>query len=171
MSTLSSVGYMARYHGKDDRFRGLELLVLAENTASGQIKVQRHQHPPEWVSDANWAVHCAPGAVVPQVPKGGKDDAGKPNPALLFEGCAPALAAVCKVLDGGAKKYAANSWQQVPNGIERYKSAFYRHLQDMQINGWDSVNMEDFGLLHIDHLITDLLFIRTLMHKEANVPV
>lgn len=103
----------------------------------------------------------------PAVAHGGKDDSGKANPGLLFEGCAPALAEVCKVLDGGAKKYAANSWQTVPNGIERYKAAFYRHLQDMQVHGWDSVNTDDFGLMHIDHLITDLLFIRTLMLKET----
>lgn len=102
------------------------------------------------------------------VPHDGKDDKGKSNPGLLFEGCAPALLAVTDVLDGGAKKYAANSWQNVPNGIERYKAAFYRHLQEMQVQGWDAVNHDDFGLLHIDHLITDLLFIRTLMHKEQN---
>lgn len=103
---------------------------------------------------------------VPAVPHDGKDDKGKANPALLFEGCGAALAEVSKVLDGGAKKYSANSWQNVPNGIERYKAAFYRHLQAMSIEGWDAVNVADFGLLHIDHAITDLLFIRSLMLKH-----
>jgi hypothetical protein len=71
-------------------------------------------------------------------------------------------------LDGGARKYAADSWQRVPNGIHRYRAAFERHKQAIDIDGLWAVN-PDFGLLHIDHMITDLLFIRELMHKAKNV--
>lgn len=104
------------------------------------------------------------------VPHGGKDDSGKSNPGLLFQGCPNALKAVCVVLDGGAKKYSADSWQQVPDGIKRYRAAFERHKQEVDLHGLWAVN-PDFGLLHIDHMITDLLFIRELMHKEANATV
>lgn len=32
------------------------------------------------------------------------------------------------ILTKGAKKYADNSWQELPNGVERYKAALMRHL-------------------------------------------
>lgn len=108
---------------------------------------------------------------VKAVPHDGKDDSQKPNPALLFLGLGEVFDAVSKVLDGGAKKYAADSWQKVPDGEKRYIGAFYRHLNDMQVRGWDAINEKDFGLPEIDHLITNLLFIRWFQlqrTKEAN---
>lgn len=111
--------------------------------------------------------YAGPPTLPPAVPHDGKDDTGKSDPSLLFRGCANALKQVCLVLDGGAKKYAADSWQQVPNGIQRYWKAFERHKQEVDIEGLWSVNTKDFGLLNIDHMITDLLFVRELMHKEA----
>lgn len=178
-------GDRVRYHGTDVVLKGLTGTVC-DGKPTGEIVVMWDGRGTErWAMLPSTLSHAATGIdgawdkkpnephgvppydkELPQVAHGGKDDKGKPNPALLFEGCGAALAEVCKVLDGGAKKYSANSWQQVPNGIERYKAAFYRHLQDMQVHGWDAVNTADFGLLHIDHAITDLLFIRSLMLKQ-----
>jgi hypothetical protein len=36
---------------------------------------------------------------------------------------------IVTVLTYGAKKYSANSWQTVPDGVERYKAAFLRHWE------------------------------------------
>lgn len=104
-------------------------------------------------------------SVPPTVNHGGKDDGSKGDPTMLFSGCANALNAVQQVLEGGAKKYAANTWQKVPDGINRYWRAFSRHKVEVDIHGLEAVN-PDFGLLHIDHMITDLLFIRELMFKQ-----
>lgn len=35
---------------------------------------------------------------------------------------------VVKVYTFGAKKYAPNSWRNLPDGMERYKAALLRHL-------------------------------------------
>lgn len=105
-------------------------------------------------------------AKVSRVPHNGKDDSTKPDPLLWMRGVAGALREVGKVLDGGAKKYAADSWKQVPNGQARYLKAAARHWEEIMIDGPRSVNTADFGLLNIDHLITDLLFIRQLMLDE-----
>lgn len=163
-------GTYCRYTGTDTNLMGAVVRVVGYRGADSytvQTENGRTLYLPDVALAPIPAARPACSATVPQDALGRKDDAGKPNPALLFEGCGAALAEVCKVLDGGSEKYAPNSWQQVPNGIERYKAAFYRHLQYMQVHGWDSVNTADFGLLHIDHAITDLLFIRSLMLKEA----
>ena len=39
-----------------------------------------------------------------------------------------ALLAVAEVGTFGANKYTRGGWQSVPNGIERYEDAFWRHL-------------------------------------------
>jgi len=59
---------------------------------------------------------------------GAKLDQGKPNCALVFTGFAEALLEVARVGTYGASKYTPNGWMEVPNGIERYSSAAFRHL-------------------------------------------
>lgn len=59
---------------------------------------------------------------------GAKLDANKPNCDLVFGGFANALLEMAKVGTFGAQKYTDNGWKSVPNGVNRYRSAAYRHL-------------------------------------------
>lgn len=59
---------------------------------------------------------------------GAKLDLGKPNCDLVFGGFANALLEVAKVGTFGAAKYTPHGWKSVSNGVERYRSAAYRHL-------------------------------------------
>ena len=57
-----------------------------------------------------------------------KLDQGKPRASLVVHGFARALLEVSAVATFGAEKYSANGWVSVPNGLERYTDAMYRHL-------------------------------------------
>lgn len=108
---------------------------------------------------------------------GKKYDKGKVRMGLCFTQFSNALLGVAKVLTYGAWKYPSpetgdRSWLQVDRGIERYGDAFDRHMyyvrRDMDKgvrNPWteDTVDPET-GQMHIDHAITNLLFLRTLMY-------
>lgn len=59
---------------------------------------------------------------------GSKLDAGKNRLGLVLGGFALALEEVGRVGTFGANKYTSNGWQTVPNGVERYTDAMYRHL-------------------------------------------
>ena len=59
---------------------------------------------------------------------GAKLDAGKNRLGLVFTGFANALDEVGRVGTYGAQKYTADGWRRVPNGVERYTDAMYRHL-------------------------------------------
>lgn len=59
---------------------------------------------------------------------GAKLDAGKPRMGLVFNGFPLALFAVGDVATFGAAKYSDHGWMDVPDGIERYTDAMYRHL-------------------------------------------
>lgn len=59
---------------------------------------------------------------------GAKLDAGKTRAGLAIGGFARALLEVAEVATFGARKYTAGGWVAVPNGIERYTDAMYRHL-------------------------------------------
>lgn len=53
---------------------------------------------------------------------------------------------IVKVYHAGAKKYSPNSWQNLPNGFERYRAAMFRHLMEyMKGNKIDS----DTGCMHL----------------------
>jgi hypothetical protein len=58
---------------------------------------------------------------------GAKLDAGKPMASLLA-GFGLGLMEVAKLSTFGAKKYSRGGWETVPNGIERYEDAMWRHL-------------------------------------------
>lgn len=59
---------------------------------------------------------------------GAKLDAGKNRLSLVFGGFALALEEVGRVGTYGAEKYTDHGWATVPNGVERYSDAMYRHL-------------------------------------------
>ena len=98
-------------------------------------------------------------------PGGMKYDGGKARMSLLFDGCPNALEAVGQVLTFGAQKYAAHSWQTVPEGDERYKSALLRHL--LAVGNGEADDPES-NLPHLAHAACDALFILELeLRKRA----
>lgn len=90
---------------------------------------------------------------------GMKYDGDKPRMDLLVSGCPNALEAVGTVLTFGASKYAAHSWQTVPNGDERYLAALIRHLT--AIGKGEQADPES-GLSHLAHVACNALFILEL---------
>ena len=66
------------------------------------------------------------------------------------------------VLTFGANKYAANSWQNVENGIERYTAAAMRHINAMRQG---ETHDEESGLLHSAHAACNMMFITELILK------
>jgi hypothetical protein len=101
-------------------------------------------------------------------PGGMKFDGGKSRFSLLRFGCARAMAGVAKVLTFGAAKYAAHSWREVDEGIDRYWSAMERHMNEIAINGLEARD-EESGLLHIDHVNCNGLFLSELIRKQHGI--
>ena len=87
---------------------------------------------------------------------GAKLDHDKPRCSLVLGAFAPALIEVAKVGTYGAKKYTEHGWKLVPNGIERYKDALYRHLLAEELIDPDS------GLPHMAHVAWNALAVLTL---------
>lgn len=86
-------------------------------------------------------------------PGGKKNDAGKPRWDLLPRAV---LGGIVAVLTYGAKKYADDSWQKVPNGLRRYLAAQERHLND-RLRG-EELDPES-GLEHAFHYGCNALFV------------
>lgn len=94
---------------------------------------------------------------------GMKFDGGKPRVELLLQGMPNVLLGVSEVLTFGANKYAAHSWQKVPEGVNRYEAAAMRHkLARMKGEELDS----ESKLHHIYHEICSLMFVAELLQKE-----
>lgn len=85
---------------------------------------------------------------------GAKLDYGKLRYDLVLDSMSNAIRAVVEVAEFGAKKYAENSWLEVPEGEKRYTRALLRHYFS-EINGSD--NDRDSGLLHAAHLAWNAL--------------
>ena len=83
---------------------------------------------------------------------GAKLDAGK-NKAGLLSDFSLALLAVAEVGTHGAEKYSRGGWQSVPNGLERYTDAAWRHLLKERQDHTD----EDSGLSHAAHMAWNAL--------------
>jgi hypothetical protein len=83
---------------------------------------------------------------------GAKLDAGKTKAGVLGD-FSLALLAVADVGTFGAEKYSRGGWQEVPNGIERYTDALWRHL----LNERHGDNDDDSGLLHAAHMAWNAL--------------
>lgn len=79
---------------------------------------------------------------------GAKLDAGKNRLGLVLGGFSNALAAVGALGTYGANKYTDNGWRSVPNGVERYTDALWRHL--LAEAGGDALD-GDTGLPHAAH--------------------
>lgn len=102
----------------------------------------------------------------PAGPGGMKYDGGKPRMDLLLSGCPNALEQVSQILTFGAQKYAAHSWQTVPQGEDRYLAALLRHLT---AHGKGEVNDPESGMSHLAHAACNALFILELEARNAAV--
>jgi hypothetical protein len=92
---------------------------------------------------------------------GAKMDGGKPMAGLLGL-FSRALTAVAEVGTFGAGKYTRGGWQAVPNGIERYDDAKWRHT----LKGYQEARDPDSGLLHAAHEAWNALAKLELMLRE-----
>lgn len=95
---------------------------------------------------------------------GMKYDGGKPRMDLLLSGCPQALTQVAEILTFGAQKYAAHSWQTVPQGSERYLAALLRHLTAHA--GGEDKDPES-GMSHLAHAACNALFILELEARNV----
>jgi hypothetical protein len=85
--------------------------------------------------------------------EGYKADEEKPDWSLLS---LDVLEDTVRVLTLGAKKYARDNWQKVPNGRERYFAAALRHLTAWQRG---EANDPETGLPHLAHAQCCLTFL------------
>ena len=83
---------------------------------------------------------------------GAKLDDGKVMAGLL-EDFSLALWEVAKVCTHGAKKYSVGGWQFVPDGVERYKHAAWRHKLQKRYEEVDKAS----GLKHEAQEVWNLL--------------
>ncbi len=78
---------------------------------------------------------------------GAKLDAGKVRADLVLDGFGLALLEVAKVATYGAAKYSEGGWQDVPDGVKRYRAAGDRHRLFRFHDTYD----RDSGLRHLAH--------------------
>lgn len=96
---------------------------------------------------------------------GAKLDHGKSRLGLVLGGFARALQAVGEVGTFGARKYTPNGWMAVPEGIDRYTDALYRHLlKEAQGEVYDP----DSALHHAAHAAWNALARLDLILRERD---
>ena len=76
------------------------------------------------------------------------------------------LAGVVDVYTAGAKKYGENRWQTLPNGVNRYMGAFFRHLTAYKRG--EQFDPED-GCLHLDKCIWNMIAVRHCFLADKGV--
>lgn len=91
---------------------------------------------------------------------GAKMDHGKIKAALIMD-FSRALKAVAEVGTFGANKYTRGGWLKVPNGIERYSDAMFRHF----LNEHEGID-PDSGLSHAAHAAWNALARLELIMRE-----
>ena len=94
---------------------------------------------------------------------GAKLDAGKNRLGLVVGGFSRAIKAVGDVGTFGAGKYTPNGWMSVPNGVERYTDAMYRHLLDEAAG---ELTDPQTGIAHAAHAAWNALARLDLMLRE-----
>lgn len=70
---------------------------------------------------------------------------------------------LAKVLTLGAEKYAANSWQNLPDAEDRYYAALRRHLNAYRQG--EKVD-EESGLSHLAHVACNVMFLAHFEREE-----
>ena len=94
---------------------------------------------------------------------GAKLDSGKVQASLLSD-FSLALLEVAKVSTYGAQKYSRGGWQHVPEGVDRYNDAKWRHSLKERHESHDS----ESGLLHAAHEAWNCLARLELMLRDQN---
>ena len=101
------------------------------------------------------------GVIMPKIEDVGlKDNNGKLRVDLVTAECIEGMA---EVLGYGARKYKANSWQNVENGKDEHYAALLRHLLAWRRG---EINDPETNLNHIKHVLTNAMFL--LYHDEHN---
>jgi len=85
-----------------------------------------------------------------------KHDEGKTNYTLLYM---PMLDGIAKVREYGNKKYAPDSWKDVPNAVERYINALMRHCVKVLEEGIDAPSDDDPSFTHLDQVLCNAMFL------------
>ena len=89
-----------------------------------------------------------------------KHDSGKWRISLVP---VMALMSIVEVLEFGAKKYAVDNWQTVPDARRRYYDAAIRHLTAW----WDGEKLdEESGLPHLAHAGCCVIFLLWLDENQ-----
>jgi hypothetical protein len=91
---------------------------------------------------------------------GSKLDAGKLMADLVIGDFSNALTAVAEVGTFGAIKYTPSGWVSVPNGVQRYSDAAFRHYLKRKSG---ELRDKDSGLLHQAHEAWNHLAVLELM--------
>lgn len=77
------------------------------------------------------------------------------------------LEQIAKVYTAGAEKYGEHTWENLPNGYERYKGAMLRHLTEVEKgNAID----EDTGCLHAAQVAWNAIAMLHFKMKEYEEP-
>lgn len=100
-----------------------EAEMLARSMCPGYHSLQVVQAPAEAPAEAPVADPYG----IPQHELGAKLDAGKTASGLLLD-FSLALDAVAQIGTYGMQKYTRGGWQHVPDGIQRYVDAQWRHM-------------------------------------------
>jgi hypothetical protein len=109
--------------------------------------------------------YAEPQQATPPEVKGRKFDAGKLDYTLLpWE----ALEEVVKVLAYGLHKYERDNWKYVPDAMQRYEAAGFRH-RVARLQG--EANDPETGVSHLAHEVCCLLFqLWFLKHTQSAGP-
>lgn len=102
-----------------------------------------------------------PNGLMPGQP-GAKLDSGKPMIGLVMAPFGLALKEIAAVGTYGCKKYSRNGWETVPDGVNRYTDAMYRHLLAEHLQKYD----QDTGIMHAAHAAWNAIARLELMLRE-----
>lgn len=92
-----------------------------------------------------------------------KHDAAKPRWSLLPAGT---VAQIVAVLEFGARKYAPDNWQRVPDARQRYYDALHRHVEAW----WTGERTDpETGQHHLAHAGCCVLFLLWLDRVDAAI--
>ncbi len=160
----------------DQRWLDKSTMQLYSGRVSRYCTLPEHRFVPDpaapgqWVSPFATVREVAQEAPAPKPGQAFKADAGKPDFALLTQGCPTALRGVVEVLsfavrpkEQGGKGYEPHSWRQVPDNKRRYESALHRHLN--AINLGEELDDES-GLSHWYHVATNALFLAEVYNEK-----
>jgi len=87
-----------------------------------------------------------------------KEQKDKIRVELVYPECIEGMA---EVLTFGAKKYKANSWQNIKDPIDTHYAALLRHLLAWRKG---EINDSETGFSHMKHVLTDAMFL--LDHEQ-----